>query len=457
MRSLHAKVPAVPPPGGPLKTRFCRLVVATCVLFCAPICAQSPPQTWAPQYAWSGYYFECPSRYKKAEIERAAINGDTSAQLAFGAAQARSCLEWKNPVEAVEFLHLAAAKGSVPALLVLGEVFRDGKDVPRDVAQAARWFARAAEQGDPRAMNDLGVCYAIGTGGTPDGSRAVQLFLQAAEKGLAEAEYNAAAGFDTGLGVAQNRATARQWYSKAAGQKFPDAAYRLGLLNEQGLGGPQDATAAAAWFAKAADFGSDDAQVRLGRKAPWQSTSVNSGYFQYAAAMNLLSGRGQKNGEKTDDKQDDLKVIALLQKSVERGYPPAMVQLGVMSQFGQGMPADEFKAQSYFRQSIARDPKYYVAFNNLAWLYVTSKNPKLHNAKKSLELAGKAVELSDNKDGASLDTLAHAYYELGNLDLALQNEKLAAQLAPSDNFIQKTLAEYQAAKEKQAIPPNSKF
>lgn len=444
-----------------MKTRFCGLVAAASVLFCAPVSAQSPAQNWTPQYAWSGYYFECPSRDDKPQIEGAALNGDASAQLAFGTAQARSCQGWTNPVEGVEFLHLAAAKGSVPALLVLGEVFRDGKDVPRDVAQAARWFAKAAQQGDPRAINDLGVCYTVGVGGTPDGGKAVQLFLQAAQKGLAEAEYNAAAGFDTGLGGAQDRATARQWYGKAAAQKFPDAAYRLGLLNEQGLGGAKDSSAAAAWFAKAADYGSDDAQVRLGRRAPWQSTSVNSGYFQYAAAINLLSARdrknGEKGGEKIDDQQDGDKVIALLQKSVERGYPPAMVQLGVMSQYGQGMPADEFKAQGYFLQSIARDPKYYVAFNNLAWLYITSKNPKLHNAKKSLQLAGKAVDISGKKDGASLDTLAHAYYELGNLDLALENEKLAAQLAPSDNFIQKTLAEYQAAKEKNAIPPNSKF
>jgi hypothetical protein len=33
------------------------------------------------------------------------------------------------------------------------------------------------------------------------------------------------------------------------------------------------------------------------------------------------------------------------------------------------------------------------------------------------------------------------------LDLALENEQLAAKMAPKDEFIQKTLAEYKAAKE----------
>ncbi|HET8965564.1 MAG TPA: hypothetical protein VFN20_05080, partial [Candidatus Acidoferrum sp.] len=63
------------------------------------------------------------------------------------------------------------------------------------------------------------------------------------------------------------------------------------------------------------------------------------------------------------------------------------------------------------------------------------------------ELATKAVELSNKREGASLDTLAHAYFELGELDLALENEQLAAKMAPKDEFIQKTLAEYKAAKE----------
>jgi len=48
---------------------------------------------------------------------------------------------------------------------------------------------------------------------------------------------------------------------------------------------------------------------------------------------------------------------------------------------------------------------------------------------------------------AALDTLAHAYFELDKVDLALENEQLAAQLAPEDDCIQKTLAEYKAARE----------
>jgi len=235
--------------------------------------------------------------------------------------------------------------------------------------------------------------------------------------------------------VAQSHETARQWYAKAADQKQSDAAYRLAQLAERGLGGPKDPAAATIWLNKAADFGSEDAQIKLRRKTPSQARSANSGYYQYFAAMSYFTGRGVP--------KDQAKAIEFLQKSADAGFPQAMVELGSLYQYGNGTTKDERKAQAYFLQSIARDAKY------LAWLYVTTKDHKLHNAKKALALATKAVELSNKQEGASLDTLAHTYFELGKLDLALENERLAAQLAPNDEFIRKTLGEYKAAKESQ--------
>jgi len=403
--------------------------------------AQAPQQNWVPNLTWSAASFECPAVTEKKQIENAAISGDPESQTKFGKAQFHSCAGWRNPVEALQFLNLAANQNKIEAQITLGEIFRDGKGVPRDLSQASRWFARAADQGDLRAINDLGVAYALATTLPGKEAKALQLFSQAAQGGLAAAEYNLATRYDVGIGVAQNYSTARVWYAKAVGQKQPDAAYRLGMLSERGLGGPKDPSAATAWFQKAAEFGSEDAKLKLGLITPSQARSANSGYFEYMAGLSYLSGR--------DTPRDEAKAMEFLQKSADAGFPPAMMQLGTMYQFGQGTAKDESQAQAYYLQAITRDPKYHPAYNNLAWLYVTTEDPKLHNAKKALELATKAVELSNRKEGASLDTLAHAYFELGDLDSALENEKLAAQLAPKDDFIQKTLAEYKAAKEKQ--------
>lgn len=403
--------------------------------------AQTPQQNWVPNLAWGATSFECPAVTEKRRIETAAINGDADSQTKFGRAQFHSCSGWKNPVEALQFLNLAANQNKIEAQLTLGEIFRDGRDVPRDIVQASKWFARAADQGDLRAINDLGVAYAISAAVPQKDEKAFEQFGRAALKGSPAAAYNLATRYDLGIGVAQNYSEAREWYTKAAQQKQPDAAYRLGMLSERGLGSPRDTSAATAWFQKAAEFGSEDAKLKLGLITPSQARSANSGYFQYMAGLSYLSER--------ETPRDEAKAIEFFRQSADAGFPPAMVQLGTMYQFGRGTAPDERKAEALFLRSIARDPKYHMAHNNLAWLYVTTKDPKLHNAKKALELATKAVELSNRKEGASLDTLAHAYFELGDLDSALENEKLAAQLAPKDDFIQKTLAEYKAAKEKQ--------
>ncbi|HXT24458.1 MAG TPA: tetratricopeptide repeat protein [Candidatus Eisenbacteria bacterium] len=403
--------------------------------------AQSARSSWPPTLVWSASSFECPAVDTKRKIEDAALDGDAGAQTQFGKAQVHSCPGWKNPVESLQFLNLAAEKNNVEAQITLGDIFRDGNAVPKDLFQATKWFARAARQGDARAQNDLGVSYALFALIPQKDTKAFELFLEAAQNKLPEAQYNLATRYDLGIGVAQSHETARRWYGKAADQKQSDAAYRLAQLAERGLGGPKDPAAATIWLNKAADFGSEDAQIKLGRKTPSQARSANSGYYQYFAAMSYLTGRGVP--------KDQAKAIEFLQKSADAGFPQAMVELGSLYQYGNGTTKDERKAQAYFLQSIARDAKYHVAYNNLAWLYVTTKDPKLHNAKKALELATKAVELSNKQEGASLDTLAHAYFELGKLDLALENEQLAEQLAPNDEFIRKTLGEYKAAKENQ--------
>ena len=46
----------------------------------------------------------------------------------------------------------------------LGLMYRDGKGVAQDDAEAVRWFRRAAEQGYARAQQDLASAYYFGRG-----------------------------------------------------------------------------------------------------------------------------------------------------------------------------------------------------------------------------------------------------------------------------------------------------
>ena len=50
----------------------------------------------------------------------------------------------------------------------LGVMYNEGRGVPQDYAEAAKWYKLAAEQGDALAQYNLGLSYARGEGVTPD-------------------------------------------------------------------------------------------------------------------------------------------------------------------------------------------------------------------------------------------------------------------------------------------------
>lgn len=62
-----------------------------------------------------------------------------------------------------------------------------GDGVPKNDAEAVKWYRRAAEQGNAAAPSNLGVMYETGQGVTWDYAEAVKWWRKAAEQGLATA------------------------------------------------------------------------------------------------------------------------------------------------------------------------------------------------------------------------------------------------------------------------------
>ena len=81
---------------------------------------------------------------------------------------------------------------------------------------------------------------------------------------------------------------------------------------------------------------------------------------------------------------------------------------------------------------------------NLAWALATCPDRKLRNGAKAVELAGRAVELSDVRQPEFLDTLADAYAEAGRFPEAVRTANEAVGLAAQQN--KQTLAESIRAK-----------
>jgi TPR repeat protein len=103
-----------------------------------------------------------PSVPAAAESERKPASAPTLAEHLAGADRA---IASGRHADAITALKLLADAGNAPAQLRLGDLYADGKGVPRDAAAAEGWYEKAALQGDTAAQLKLGAIYA-NAGGT---------------------------------------------------------------------------------------------------------------------------------------------------------------------------------------------------------------------------------------------------------------------------------------------------
>ena len=85
---------------------------------------------------------------------------------------------------------------------------------------------------------NLGIMYATGRGVPRDDAEAARWYRRAAEQKHADAQFKLARMYATGRGVPRDDAEAARWYRRAAEQKHADAQNNLGIMYANGRGGP---------------------------------------------------------------------------------------------------------------------------------------------------------------------------------------------------------------------------
>ena len=85
-----------------------------------------------------------------------------------------------------------------------------------------------------------------------------------------------------------------------------------------------------------------------------------------------------------------------------------------------------------YREAIRVAPDDSTAHNNLAWILATCPDEKYRSGKEAVDQADKAVELTNNKQGEFIDTLASAYAEAGDFDKAAENQQKAIDMESDD-------------------------
>ncbi|MDD5260741.1 MAG: tetratricopeptide repeat-containing serine protease family protein [Methylacidiphilales bacterium] len=116
----------------------------------------------------------------------------------------------------IDELRSKAEKGDVEAQCRLGGMYVTGKAVPKDFAEAAKWYRKAAEQGNVDAQNNLGCIYQGRTGVPKDLVEAVKWFQKAAGHGDDNAQFNLGGMYESGEGVPRDEIEALAWYNLAA-------------------------------------------------------------------------------------------------------------------------------------------------------------------------------------------------------------------------------------------------
>ena len=103
-----------------------------------------------------------------------------------------------------------AESGNAKAQSNLGYMYAKGEGVPKDAAEAVKWYRKAADQGDAKAQYNLGVMYAN------DAAEAVRWYRKAADQGYAPAQNNLGFMYDNGFGVPKDDVEAYAWWNLAA-------------------------------------------------------------------------------------------------------------------------------------------------------------------------------------------------------------------------------------------------
>ncbi|MBI5210387.1 MAG: SUMF1/EgtB/PvdO family nonheme iron enzyme [Elusimicrobia bacterium] len=291
--------------------------------------------------------------------------------LLVGAAPARS-----SPAPGAgrpEELRRLAAAGDAKAQSALGDIYAEGRGVPKDFKEAVKWYLMADARGDLNAQRKAGRIFAEGRRGVAaDGPEALRLLLRAAKKGDVESWGVLAWLYSKGRGVERDEAEAARWLSKVADSGDVAAQRKLAWRYETGLGVGVDCRAAAKWYRKAAEQDDNSSMHALGRL--------------YEGGLGV--------------RRSDRKAADWYLKAAREDYPDAQYRLGVMYAEGRGVRRDLREALRWTRRAAAYG--HAGAQSRLGWMYLTgtgvAKDPR-----KASEWLGKAAAQGDQDARRNLD------------------------------------------------------
>lgn len=255
-------------------------------------------------------------------LRQAADGGVSEAQTQLG----QHLAEDGKVAEGLPWLQKAARHGDSNAAVALGDLYREGKHVAKDFAQAGHWYRRAYDLRNPNGMYRLNWMLTEPEAPMIQFAEVLPVFQQEAAKG--EEFGLIAMGRVTlrGWGVPRDPAAALKYFKAAAAKNGYETAFvAIGDMYAEGDGVPRDDAMAVSWYRQAFAHDPVAAKVRMARM--------------------LRDGRGTA--------QDVPQAIKLLEEASNRGHGEAAYELGLMYEQGLGVPVDLEKARQFMSRAAS--------------------------------------------------------------------------------------------------------
>ncbi len=199
-----------------------------------------------------------------AHAERGEVKAQHELALRYESGKSNGKDIGKDAAKAAHWFAKAANQGYLDSQYDLGLMYLDGRGVEQNDREAFNWLKKASDQGDADSATNLGYLYEQGKGVEQNPQEAFKWYKKAAENGNAGAQSSLAYCYVNGTGVEQDFAEAFKWFQKAAQGKDVRGMTGVAWAFAHGKGTAQNNTEAFNWYKRAADQGDASAEAALG-------------------------------------------------------------------------------------------------------------------------------------------------------------------------------------------------
>lgn len=310
-----------------------------------------------------------PAPESVAEASRpTSVSSSVSESTSDSMDHARSAVSLGDFSRAAQFYQKAADAGNSSAMILLGDLYANGRGVKTDYLQAVKLYQSAQKAGEAAAAGRLAFMTVQGWGVPKNLSKGAEMLQTSANKG------DPFARGKLGMLILRGSVESQLWvcgpvaqacvperviplFQGGTKENDPESMYQLGELSRAGRGVPLDSQQAVRLFKTAADLGDPRGQHALGmmylaggegvpqepeKGLIWVRSAASQGLAEAQNALGVIYVEGKAIPPNTKE------AVSWYLRAAEQGHPVAQANLASMYRYGKGVKRDLIVAYKWY-------------------------------------------------------------------------------------------------------------